>query len=80
MFKSEVELADEFATIKEITPKDLKMKNFFGMNRNYFIQVDPNGGQMHNHYYHIKKQCRKKSQPLYAFKLNPDVDYAAEDL
>jgi hypothetical protein len=35
---------------------------------------------MHNHYYHIKKQCRKKSQPLYAFKLNPDVAYAAEDL
>lgn len=37
LFKSEVELADEFSTIKELTPKDLKMNNFFSMNRNYFI-------------------------------------------
>jgi hypothetical protein len=28
---------------------------------------------MHNHYYHLKKICRKKSQPLYAFKLDPNA-------
>jgi len=30
---------------------------------------------MHNHYYHIKKQCRKKSQPLYAYKIDANQEW-----
>jgi hypothetical protein len=37
MFKSEVEVADEFQNIKQITPKDLKLNHFFGLGRNYFV-------------------------------------------
>lgn len=48
------------------------MKNLFGMNRNYFIHV--NGDTLHDHFYHLKKQCRKKSQPLYTYRLDSDSD------
>lgn len=35
---------------------------------------------MHDHYYHIKKQCRKKQQPLYKFKIDPNGLYDIGDL
>jgi len=28
--------------------------------------------QLHGHYYHLKKVCRKKSQPLYVYRLADD--------
>jgi hypothetical protein len=65
------DLANEYTNLKPFSPADLKMKSFFAKNRNYFIQVANEQNQMHSHYYHLKKACRKKSQPLYVYKLDP---------
>ena len=53
------------------------MPKFWSKGRNYFVQVI--GGDQANseevermdpHYYHLKKLCRRKSVPLYAYKID----------
>ena len=39
IFKSENSLVEELENLQKLTVQDLKLKTFFGKNRNYFIQV-----------------------------------------
>ena len=56
-----------------LTPRDLQNKAFFGRNRNYFVQIvhEPPGVDqaLHPQYYQLKRLARKKSQPLFPYKL-----------
>lgn len=70
-FLSEDEVADQYQSLKQLTSDDLKLKSFFAKKRNFFIQVANDKKEMHDHFYHLKKICRKKSQPLYLYKIDP---------
>ena len=39
IYKSENSLVEELENLQKLTVQDLKLKTFFGKNRNYFIQV-----------------------------------------
>lgn len=60
-YMSADDLANEYSNLKPFSPSDLKLNSFFAKNRNYFIQIANENKQMHSHYYHLKKACRKKS-------------------
>ncbi|TNV85361.1 hypothetical protein FGO68_gene3696 [Halteria grandinella] len=55
-----------------LTPTDLQNKAFFARGRNYFIQVVHDSDSdpvLSPQFYQLKRLSRKKSQPLFAFKL-----------
>ena len=63
-----------------IGPADLANEAFFGKSRNFFIWIksqknDPDYNEEQSdetmHFYHLKKLCRKKDQPLYAYCIDP---------
>jgi hypothetical protein len=64
--KEDVVLIEE-RNIPRLTAKDLESKAFFGRNRNYFIQVSEE--PLSEHYYQLKRLARKKSQPLFPYRL-----------
>ena len=60
-YMSEQDLANEYTRLKPLLPADLKIKSFFAKNRNYFVQIANKEHKMHDHFYHLRKECRKKS-------------------
>lgn len=70
-FLSEDQIADQYDNLKVLTEDNLKSRTFFGKKRNFFIQVANEKEEMHGHFYHLKNISRKKSQPLYVYRLNP---------
>lgn len=80
IYKTENALIDELDNLQKLTVKDLKISSFFGRGKNYFIQVVGNSTpaddqtspneRMHAHYYHLKKLCRKRSVPIFAYKID----------
>ena len=95
VFKTENEVDDELVGAQKIKPSDLKIDSFFGRGRNFFISVkqpsdvpediaeEQNKALMH--YYHLKRLCRSKSQPLYVYQIDPedyvnDLDVVREKL
>jgi hypothetical protein len=67
---------DEFIKSQRLKPSDLKNKAYFGKNRNYFIQlVDDSDltkmpNQFNPQYYLLKRLARKKSQPLFTYRVH----------
>ena len=64
----------------KISPNDLSNEAFFGKGRNFFIWIKSKKedeekieGELDEtmHFYHLKKLCRKKDQPLYAYCIEP---------
>ena len=77
LYKSEHSLSAELDNLTKLTLKHLEIPKFWSKGRNYFVQVV--GGdhtdseeveRMDPHYYHLKKLCRRKSVPLYAYKID----------
>jgi hypothetical protein len=59
--------------VPSLSPKDLENKAFFGRNRNYFIQLVQAGetdAPMPPLYFQLKRLARKKSQPLFPYRLH----------
>ena len=80
MYKSEEHIDADFVNAKTLTTTDLKTAGFFGANRNFFIQIvkdsdlqDGGVSELNPHYFHLKRLCRKKSQPLYIHKIHADT-------
>ena len=88
MFMTENEVDDELGNCQKIAPAALKAGGFFGQGRNFFIWVKPSSADLSAeeleernkdlmHFFHLKKLCRKKDQPLYAYCIDP-ADYENE--
>ena len=72
------------ASLQSIQKKDLQLESkFFAKGKTYFIQVvgattmrpqndeeDPLESKMNAHFYYLKKQCRKKGVPIFAYKID----------
>ena len=77
LYKSEHALTSELDNLSKLSQKHLEIPKFWSKGRNYFVQVV--GGDQANpeavermdpHYYHLKKLCRRRSVPLYAYKID----------
>ena len=90
LFKTENEIDDELSNCDKSTPAELRQDHFFGQGRNFFIwvkqpktdfpeEVEEQQNKALMHYFHLKKLCRQKDQPLFVYHIDPsDFENDAE--
>ncbi|CDW83935.1 UNKNOWN [Stylonychia lemnae] len=81
-----MQASSEFYKAPKIKPSDLQLQSFFGKNRNFFIQlindvdteISNTQSDFDPQYYMLKRLARKKTQPVYGYRLYLS-DYIKDD-